>query len=98
MGGLRPHNASADARRHFPFHTCLTFTLLFVLGADDLVLLVHGAGDLHRGGHGCRKFLGVISCGSVSYFKFLWEFLLIGLLVTTHLHHYYDFHEHYWHH
>jgi len=48
------HDASARSRRHgcLPFHTRLTFTLFGIRGADDLVLLVDGAGNFHGGGHG----------------------------------------------
>ena len=57
------HDTSARSRRHgrLPFHTRLTFTLFLIGGADDLVLLVDGAGDFHGGGHG---FLG----GAFGYF------------------------------
>jgi len=51
----RQHNATARSRRHGrPFYTGLTFTLFFLFGADDLIFLVGGAGDLHGSGHGLR--------------------------------------------
>ena len=53
----RQHDTSACSRRHgrLPFHTRLTCTLFGIRGADDLILLVDGAGDFHGRGHG---FLG----------------------------------------
>ena len=52
----RQHDTSADGRHgRLPFHTRLTFTLFLIGGADDLVLLVDGAGDFHGGGHGVQE-------------------------------------------
>lgn len=59
------HDTSARSRRHgcLPFHTRLTFTLFGIRGADDLVLLVDGAGDFHGGGHDAGSFLGYLFLG-----------------------------------
>ena len=51
-----PHEASADTLRYgLSLRTRLALTLFGIGSANDRILLIHGAGDFHRGGHGLQE-------------------------------------------
>lgn len=62
----RQHDTTADTLRYgLSLRTRLTFTLFLIRSANDRILLIHGAGDFHGGGHGCCRLRGWLSSRAV---------------------------------